>query len=421
MAMLDNLVRSAAAYPALAGVIAGEVPGHAFLIDARSLTVARHFARHLALGLACRAQGMRPCGLCDSCLRPSTPYVNELIPLGVEFRIQQIHALIEECRLAIEPGARRIYVVAGAEWMNDESANAFLKVLEEPPNAVAFLLATGSSRRVLPTIRSRCHALHVDFPPTEALLDGPLAASSVPAHWLYAALEVWGRSPGLLEASVAAAPAAQRPAPTLAQLLTHYDDRPAELMADPVEGLFSDLPHALESTAFFLATLGRVLDGPGVLPALAEAGQLLEWLDALKEGVEKGLTTLQSKRQKLYGPSYIHPMLEDDAYARSYYRRVSYQALEAYFRAALFLGRAALGVPASVVRLRRLGAIVPAVERALARGPAWAHAVTEAVEAARARLYSVVMPRFVLETFHLALLGRPAPLESDPGQPAWRT
>ena len=40
--------------------------------------------------------------------------------------------------------------------MNEESANALLKVMEEPPEGVLFLLTADSLAGVLPTIRSRC-------------------------------------------------------------------------------------------------------------------------------------------------------------------------------------------------------------------------------------------------------------------------
>ena len=42
------------------------------------------------------------------------------------------------------------------ERMNEESANALLKVMEEPPEGVLFLLTADSLAGVLPTIRSRC-------------------------------------------------------------------------------------------------------------------------------------------------------------------------------------------------------------------------------------------------------------------------
>ncbi|MEG2697497.1 MAG: hypothetical protein RR951_01105 [Ruthenibacterium sp.] len=50
----------------------------------------------------------------------------------------------------------RVVHVAGAEHLNASSANALLKVLEEPPEGVLFLLTAPGDAAVLPTLRSRC-------------------------------------------------------------------------------------------------------------------------------------------------------------------------------------------------------------------------------------------------------------------------
>ncbi len=56
-------------------------------------------------------------------------------------------------------GGWRVVIVDGAEDVNPQSANALLKVLEEPPARAVLLLVSGSPGRLLPTIRSRCRTL----------------------------------------------------------------------------------------------------------------------------------------------------------------------------------------------------------------------------------------------------------------------
>jgi DNA polymerase-3 subunit delta' len=65
--------------------------------------------------------------------------------------------------LALTPaeGGWRVVVVDGAEEMNASSANALLKVLEEPPPRAILLLACAAPGRLLPTIRSRCRRLRL--------------------------------------------------------------------------------------------------------------------------------------------------------------------------------------------------------------------------------------------------------------------
>ena len=56
-------------------------------------------------------------------------------------------------------GDRRVCIVDAADDMNASSANALLKILEEPPRGSLFLVVAHSPGRLLPTIRSRCRTL----------------------------------------------------------------------------------------------------------------------------------------------------------------------------------------------------------------------------------------------------------------------
>lgn len=77
--------------------------------------------------------------------------------------------------MALTPaeGGWRIAIVDGAESLNQNSANALLKILEEPPRRAILLLVCSSPGSLLPTIRSRCRRLVLspldDAPMAEAL------------------------------------------------------------------------------------------------------------------------------------------------------------------------------------------------------------------------------------------------------------
>ena len=58
-------------------------------------------------------------------------------------------------------GGWRVVVVDGAEELNQASANALLKILEEPPPRAILLLVCSAPGRLLPTIRSRCRRLRL--------------------------------------------------------------------------------------------------------------------------------------------------------------------------------------------------------------------------------------------------------------------
>lgn len=72
--------------------------------------------------------------------------------------------------LTASQGGYRVVIVDTADDMNRNSANALLKVLEEPPRRAVLLLLSESPGRLLPTIRSRCRLIHLNKLPEQAVL-----------------------------------------------------------------------------------------------------------------------------------------------------------------------------------------------------------------------------------------------------------
>lgn len=71
-------------------------------------------------------------------------------------KIDRVRAVRSEVFNTSLSSERRVVIVRKAENFNPQSANAFLKTLEEPPENVLFILTASSAATVLPTIRSRC-------------------------------------------------------------------------------------------------------------------------------------------------------------------------------------------------------------------------------------------------------------------------
>ena len=133
----------------------------------------QQFARRLAHSLLCLNLGddpLEPCGKCAGCkpfLAGSNPdflYVGcpegkrELpiaLLLGPDERRGQ-EGLCHDLSLAPLPGSRKVALVDDADTMNEWSANAFLKTLEEPPDRAILILIASKLDSLLPTIRSRC-------------------------------------------------------------------------------------------------------------------------------------------------------------------------------------------------------------------------------------------------------------------------
>ncbi len=87
-----------------------------------------------------------------------------------QIKIEQIRALSDFLNLGAHRNGSRVVLIHPAESMNPGSANALLKSLEEPSAGVIFLLVSHQPRRLLATVRSRCHALALSIPPRELSL-----------------------------------------------------------------------------------------------------------------------------------------------------------------------------------------------------------------------------------------------------------
>lgn len=152
---------------------------HALLIVGPEGTGKGRFARAIAARLLCEHPlGEGACGSCPSChwlAGGNHPDFRHVIPEadaeGAEggdegdkkksrqIVIDQIRALEDFVYVGGHRNGARVVVVEPAEAMNHAAANALLKILEEPPSSVYFILITSGVRRLLPTIRSRCQTL----------------------------------------------------------------------------------------------------------------------------------------------------------------------------------------------------------------------------------------------------------------------
>lgn len=100
-----------------------------------------------------------PCKNCLAIERNLFPDVRLMEPEGQFYRKPQIDELIESSHRRPIRGKKKITILIDAHQMNENSANAFLKTLEEPSPSNVFVLLTSKLDLLLPTIRSRCQLL----------------------------------------------------------------------------------------------------------------------------------------------------------------------------------------------------------------------------------------------------------------------
>jgi DNA polymerase-3 subunit delta' len=81
-----------------------------------------------------------------------------------EISVDQIRALSSFANLSAHSGGYRVVLIHPAEAMNNNSANALLKTLEEPTDKLLFILVTHKPQQLLPTILSRSLSFAVPMP-----------------------------------------------------------------------------------------------------------------------------------------------------------------------------------------------------------------------------------------------------------------
>jgi DNA polymerase III subunit delta' len=92
----------------------------------------------------------------DRALRNAHPDVYVLVPVGDQIRIDEIRELRRDLHMRPFEADRRIYLIHGADTMNEDAADALLKDLEEPPPYAVIVLVATDIGPLPETIRSRC-------------------------------------------------------------------------------------------------------------------------------------------------------------------------------------------------------------------------------------------------------------------------
>lgn len=149
---------------------------HALLLSGPEGIGKRRFARVLMQALVCDAPTAEgACGQCRGCRfgmdHPDLHTVTA--PEGKkQIAVDQVRELVEICnKTAHSSGGRKVIQIFPADAMNNNTANALLKTLEEPSGDTVLILVSDAPARLLATIRSRCRQMAFPVPERELALN----------------------------------------------------------------------------------------------------------------------------------------------------------------------------------------------------------------------------------------------------------
>ncbi len=152
---------------------------HAYLFSGPTGVGKRLFAQELAKALLCEAPDkpanvLEACGQCAACALVDANTHPDLFTVRrpEDKNVFPLETMLELCANFSMKSARghgKVGILDDADDLNQESANCFLKTLEEPPPRSVFILIGTSVDRQMPTIQSRCQVVRFSPLPEDAV------------------------------------------------------------------------------------------------------------------------------------------------------------------------------------------------------------------------------------------------------------
>ncbi|MEI1277446.1 DNA polymerase III subunit gamma/tau [Leptospira venezuelensis] len=170
----QDVIHQNLAIGALQNAVKSGKIGHAYIFfgprGVGKTTIARIFAKRLN----CQNPiDNEPCNQCDSCQEITKGISGDVLEIDAASNrgIENIRELRDNVKFTPMGGKYKVYIIDEVHMLTDQSFNALLKTLEEPPAHVVFVLATTEYHKIPETILSRCQDFIFKKVPLSVLQD----------------------------------------------------------------------------------------------------------------------------------------------------------------------------------------------------------------------------------------------------------
>ncbi|WP_404399235.1 DNA polymerase III subunit delta' [Idiomarina seosinensis] len=141
---------------------------HAYYMQHAPQRGSEQFLLTLAQFILCRQPAKSACGQCKSCLLFKAGTHPDLWQIeageGTRIGIDQVRQLQQQATQTANQGGARVAIIRPADKLTEQAANAILKILEEPPEDLFWLLAVEQAAHLLPTLKSRLQWINLQLP-----------------------------------------------------------------------------------------------------------------------------------------------------------------------------------------------------------------------------------------------------------------
>ena len=144
----------------------GRLP-HTILLEGEDGCGKTTFAKMIAAAVLCQQERVnRPCGACRNCrlilsdTHPDVEVVSSENKANA-FHIDQIREIRSTAFIRPNDGEYKVYILRNIHNMTEQAQNALLKIIEEPPAQVVFIMTCNNRARILQTILSRAAVIPI--------------------------------------------------------------------------------------------------------------------------------------------------------------------------------------------------------------------------------------------------------------------
>lgn len=162
---LNDVLGDCAVCRQITSLIASKRLPHAVVLECENPDIRNASAKEIIKAVMCSSGGMHPCGKCSNCIKAEQEihpdvYHVQILDKKQAVGVGEIRRMISECY--IKPNEASCKVCLITDKMTAEAQNALLKILEEPPQNVRFIITVQMSSSLLPTVLSRSTVFRLD-------------------------------------------------------------------------------------------------------------------------------------------------------------------------------------------------------------------------------------------------------------------